>query len=82
MTFINTVQFVIALFVDSRYEKINLLTIFYLSWYSTIYWLLNALVAISAFPKALRRKKERLRHGQVQTEEKLVIHAFAMHYVK
>ena len=57
LTFINTVQFVIALFVDSRYEKINLLTIFYLSWYSTIYWLLNALVAISAFPKALRRKK-------------------------
>ncbi|SQI87878.1 polysaccharide intercellular adhesin (PIA) biosynthesis N-glycosyltransferase IcaA [Staphylococcus lugdunensis] len=57
LTFINTVQFVIALFVDSRYEKINLLTIFYLSWYSTIYWLLNALVAISAFPKALKRKK-------------------------
>ncbi len=57
LTFINTVQFTVSLIADSKYEKINIFTIFYLSWYSAIYWLLNASVAIIAFPKALTRKK-------------------------
>ncbi|PWZ94028.1 poly-beta-1,6 N-acetyl-D-glucosamine synthase, partial [Staphylococcus pseudintermedius] len=39
------------------YEKQNMFTLFYLSWYPTIYWVLNALVAMLAFPKALLRKK-------------------------
>ncbi|WP_436861777.1 poly-beta-1,6 N-acetyl-D-glucosamine synthase IcaA [Staphylococcus caeli] len=57
LTFINIIQFTISLFIDSRYEKINVLTVFFLSWYPTIYWIINALVAIIAFPKALKRKK-------------------------
>ncbi|MEB6275503.1 poly-beta-1,6 N-acetyl-D-glucosamine synthase IcaA [Staphylococcus xylosus] len=57
LTFINIIQFTISLIIDSRYEKINVLTIFFLSWYPTIYWIINALVAIIAFPKALKRKK-------------------------
>lgn len=57
LTFINIVQFALSIFIDSRYEKINILTALFLSWYPTIYWVLNALVAIVAFPKALKRKK-------------------------
>lgn len=57
LTFINIIQFTISLIVDSRYEKMNVLTIFFLSWYPTVYWIINALVAIIAFPKALKRKK-------------------------
>ncbi|PHK48754.1 poly-beta-1,6 N-acetyl-D-glucosamine synthase IcaA [Staphylococcus edaphicus] len=57
LTFINIIQFTISLIIDSRYEKINVFTIFFLSWYPTIYWILNALVAMIAFPKALKRKK-------------------------
>ena len=57
LTFLNVVQFTIALIADSKYEKINIFTIVYLSWYSTIYWIINALVSILAFPKAIKRKK-------------------------
>ncbi|MCE5590959.1 poly-beta-1,6 N-acetyl-D-glucosamine synthase [Staphylococcus pseudintermedius] len=57
LTFINIVQFTVSLIIDSRYEKQNVFTLFYLSWYPTIYWVLNALVAMVAFPKALLRKK-------------------------
>lgn len=57
LTFINTIQFTVSLLIDSRYEKMNIFTIIFLSWYPTIYWILNAMVAIIAFPKALKRKK-------------------------
>lgn len=57
LTFLNAVQFTIALIADSKYEKINIFTVVYLSWYSTVYWIVNALVAILAFPKAMRRQK-------------------------
>ena len=57
LTFLNAVQFTIALIADSKYEKINIFTIVYLSWYSTVYWVINALVSSLAFPKAIRRKK-------------------------
>ncbi|MCY1567310.1 poly-beta-1,6 N-acetyl-D-glucosamine synthase IcaA [Staphylococcus pettenkoferi] len=57
LTFINVLQFTVSLLIDSRYEKLNLITFIFLSWYPVFYWLLNALVAIVALPKALRRKK-------------------------
>ena len=57
LTFLNVVQFTVALIADSKYEKINIFTIIYLSWYSAVYWIINASVAILAFPKAIRRKK-------------------------
>lgn len=57
LTFINIIQFTIALILDSKYEKINIITLIFLSWYPTIYWIVNALVAIFALPKAIKRKK-------------------------
>lgn len=57
LTFINIIQFTISLIIDSKYEKINIFTIIFLSWYPTVYWIINATVAIVAFPRAVKRKK-------------------------
>ncbi|MFW3583483.1 poly-beta-1,6 N-acetyl-D-glucosamine synthase IcaA [Staphylococcus caprae] len=57
MTFINIIQFTVALFIDSRYEKKNIVGLIFMSWYPTVYWIINAAVVIFAFPKALKRKK-------------------------
>ena len=43
--------------IYSRYERKNNLFVIFLSWYPTFYWIINALVVIVAFPKALKRKK-------------------------
>ncbi len=57
MTFINVIQFTVALFIDSRYEKEYGWKIsISVSWYPTVYWIINAAVVV-AFPKALKRKK-------------------------
>lgn len=57
LTFINIIQFTIALVLDSKYEKLNIFILMFLSWYPTVYWIINALVAIFAWPKAIKRKK-------------------------
>lgn len=57
MTFINVVQFTVALLIDSRYEKKNMAGLIFVSWYPTVYWIINAAVVLVAFPKALKRKK-------------------------
>ena len=57
LTTVNVFQFTVSLIIDSRYEKKNMLYLFFLCWYPTFYWLINACVAVCAFPKALRREK-------------------------
>ena len=57
MTFINIIQFTVALFIDRRYENKNIVGLIFVSWYPTVYWIINAAVVIFAFPKALKRKK-------------------------
>ncbi|TDM12129.1 poly-beta-1,6-N-acetyl-D-glucosamine synthase [Macrococcus lamae] len=57
LTFTNIIQFSVALFIDSKYERKNWIYIFFLSWYPTFYWFINALVVIFALPKAMKRKK-------------------------
>ncbi|WP_416350043.1 poly-beta-1,6-N-acetyl-D-glucosamine synthase [Mammaliicoccus lentus] len=57
LTFVNIIQFTISLMIDSRYERKNNFYVVFLSWYPTFYWVINALVVIAAFPKALKRKK-------------------------
>ncbi|UTH14920.1 poly-beta-1,6 N-acetyl-D-glucosamine synthase [Macrococcus equipercicus] len=57
MTVTNLVQFSIAMLIDSRYEKHHWSYLFFLSWYPTFYWLINAVVVVFALPKALKRKK-------------------------
>ena len=69
MTFINIIQFTVALFIDSRYEKKNIVGLIFVSWYPTVYWIINAAVVIFAFPKALKERKVAMLHGQAQTEE-------------
>jgi biofilm PGA synthesis N-glycosyltransferase PgaC len=57
MTFINIIQFTVALAIDSRYEKKNIFGLIFLSWYPVMYWLINAAVVIFALPNAIKRKK-------------------------
>lgn len=57
LTTVNVIQFTVSLVIDSRYERKNIVYLFFLCWYPTFYWLINACVAVFAFPKALRRKK-------------------------
>ena len=38
-------------------RKKNIAGLIFVSWYPTIYWIINAAVVIFAFPKALKRKK-------------------------
>ncbi|WP_271398548.1 poly-beta-1,6-N-acetyl-D-glucosamine synthase [Salinicoccus roseus] len=57
LTFVNVIQFTISVLIDSRYEKKNLLYIVFLSWYPVFYWLINAVVAVIALPRAIKRKK-------------------------
>nr|WP_263314120.1 poly-beta-1,6-N-acetyl-D-glucosamine synthase [Mammaliicoccus sp. Marseille-Q6498] len=57
LTFVNIIQFTVSLLIDSRYERKNNFFVIFLSWYPTFYWIINALVVIVAFPKALKRKK-------------------------
>ncbi|HCN60341.1 poly-beta-1,6-N-acetyl-D-glucosamine synthase [Mammaliicoccus fleurettii] len=57
LTFVNIIQCTLSLMIDSRYERKNNLFVIFLSWYPTFYWIINALVVIVAFPKALKRKK-------------------------
>lgn len=57
LTYVNVIQFTLSLLIDSRYEKKNLLYVIFLSWYPVAYWIINAIVAVVAFPKAVKRKK-------------------------
>ncbi len=40
----------------------------FVSWYPTVYWIINAAVVLVAFRKALKRKRPVTQHGQAQTE--------------
>jgi len=50
-------QLIIGLLVDSQFEKGMYKLFFWLIWYPMIYWLVNALVTIIAFPLALFKRK-------------------------
>jgi len=53
-------QSVIALYIDSRYEKNIAWYHFWIIWYPLFYWLLTALATVFATPKALTRKMGKL----------------------
>ena len=45
------------LVVDRKYEPTNWKLFFWLIWYPVIYWLINAVATIFAFPKAMLKRK-------------------------
>ena len=89
MTFINIIQFTVALFIDSRYEKKNIAGLIFVSWYPTIYWIINAAVVIFAFPKALKRKKggyatwssRQRKYPTVKSSLNIVRRAYSLRYL-
>ena len=57
LTFINVIQILISMIIDSRYEKRNISILFYICWYPTFYWGINAVASIIALPKAIKNKR-------------------------
>lgn len=53
-------QMFIGLLIDYRYDKTVLKLVPWLIWYPAIYWTLNCIVTIVAFPKAVLKKKSAL----------------------
>ncbi|MFC4802129.1 poly-beta-1,6-N-acetyl-D-glucosamine synthase [Neobacillus sp. GCM10023253] len=58
LSIICLLQFLVALFIESRYEKGILFYLVWGIWYPIIYWHINALLVIMALPKAIRILKE------------------------
>ena len=49
---ISTIQLMISLLIDSKYDKIGPMYLF-IGWYPFIYWIVNILIAIRALPKSI-----------------------------
>ena len=50
-------QFLLSLFIDSRYEKDLLKYYFWMVWYPLAYWIINVITTVIGVPKALFKKK-------------------------
>lgn len=58
LTLMCLIQFMVAFFIDSIYEKGLYKYIFYIIWYAVFYWLLSAFAVFVACPKALFSHKK------------------------
>lgn len=59
LVLLSMIQLLVSIDIDSQYDDIRSL-FFFGAWYPFIYWLLNALIVLFAFPKAI---KSRLKGG-------------------
>jgi poly-beta-1,6-N-acetyl-D-glucosamine synthase len=57
---VSLIQLCVGLSFDSKYDRTVLKLIPWLIWYPFIYWVVNCIVTIIAFPKALFKKKSAL----------------------
>lgn len=56
-------QFVVAFFLEKKYDRQILRNMFVVAWYPVVYWIVNGLVSLSAIPtsiKVLFRSKKKL----------------------
>lgn len=53
-------QMIVGLAVDYRYDKTVIRIAPWIIWYPMVYWVLNCVVTVIAFPKALFKKKDAL----------------------
>ncbi|HBO37717.1 MAG TPA: poly-beta-1,6 N-acetyl-D-glucosamine synthase [Pasteurellaceae bacterium] len=53
-------QYLVSLYIDSRYEKGLLRYSLYCIWYPYIYWMLNIITLVFGIPKAIFRNKSKL----------------------
>lgn len=53
-------QLATGVYVDSRYDRTMIKLIPWLIWYPAIYWVMNCVVTVFAFPKAAFKKKSNL----------------------
>lgn len=52
LVMLSMIQLLFSLFVDNKYDRV-LKYFFFGAWYPSLYWLLNAVVVMFAFPKAI-----------------------------
>lgn len=55
LVFLSMIQLFIALLIDSRDDRV-MGHYFWAAWYPAIYWMINALIVVSAFPKAVKSR--------------------------
>ncbi|WP_414043650.1 poly-beta-1,6-N-acetyl-D-glucosamine synthase [Macrococcus animalis] len=55
LVLLSVVQLIISLLIDSKYDNITSVY-FWIAWYPFIYWIVNAAIAVCAFPKAIQSR--------------------------
>lgn len=55
LVFISMIQLIIALLIDSRYDRV-LKYYFWAAWYPSIYWMVNTAVVMAAVPRAIKSR--------------------------
>jgi len=56
---ISFIQFTVSFIIDSRYDKKIFRCAYWCIWYPFVYWILNIITVVIAFPKAVMRQKGR-----------------------
>ena len=55
-------QFAVSIYIDRRYEKGLVGTLFWVIWYPLVFWMTNLFTSLVSFPKVmLRRQPQRAR---------------------
>ena len=49
------IQFAVSIFIDGHYDRTLMKNYFWVVWYPVVYWIFNALAAVSAAPAGLKR---------------------------
>ncbi len=55
LVFMSLIQLFIALKIDSKYDRVKRYYV-WAAWYPALYWIVNTVVVISAFPRAIRSR--------------------------
>jgi len=56
---VSFIQFLVSFCIDSRYDRKIFRSAFWCIWYPFIYWILNLLTVVTAFPRAIMRQRGR-----------------------
>ncbi|WP_227257477.1 hypothetical protein [Priestia aryabhattai] len=55
LVFMSLIQLFIALKIDSKYDNVKRYYV-WAAWYPALYWIVNTIVVMSAFPRAIRSR--------------------------
>ncbi len=55
LTIVAVIQLTVSLLIDARYDNVSKMY-FWIAWYPFVYWIINAAIAVVAFPKAIKSR--------------------------